>query len=254
MRSHNDQIREQFSHQAVPFSNAPGIRDAASLQVLVKESGAGPRDRVLDVACGPGLVVKAFAQTAAHVTGIDLTPAMIERAREHTRGCANVRLEVGDVTALPYPDASFTIVLSRFAFHHFPQPLAVLEEMQRVCAPGGVVMVCDLVASPEPHKAAAFHELEMLRDPSHARALRIEQLRGLFERTGLALRSSLITGLGFELESLLARSFPVSCDRDALRKIYHASVDDDGLGLELQRRGAEVHGAYTVVVMTAGRA
>jgi ubiquinone/menaquinone biosynthesis C-methylase UbiE len=253
MHSHNDQIRDQFSRQAVPFSNAPGIRDEASLQLLVKESGVRPNDRVLDVACGPGLVVKAFARVAAQVTGIDLTPAMIDRAREHTRDCENVRLRLGDVTALPYPDASFSLVLSRFAFHHFPQPLRVLEEMQRVCAPGGVVMVCDLLASHEPRKAAAFHALEMLRDPSHVRALRIEELRGLFEQTRLVLRSSLITSLSFELEALIARSFPQSVDRAELRQIYHASIDDDGLGLDLQRRGDEVDGAYTVAMMVANR-
>jgi SAM-dependent methyltransferase len=77
---HDDLILDQFTRQAVPFSTAPGIRDEEALRRLLECSGAGPADTVLDVACGPGLVVAAFAQRCRHVTGIDLTPAMIDRA------------------------------------------------------------------------------------------------------------------------------------------------------------------------------
>jgi ubiquinone/menaquinone biosynthesis C-methylase UbiE len=90
---------------------------------------------VLDVACGPGLVVAAFARVARHATGIDVTPAMLARAREVCAGLDNVTLEQGDVTRLPYGDGAFSIVVSRFAFHHFPDPRAVLAEMRRVCRP-----------------------------------------------------------------------------------------------------------------------
>jgi len=128
--SHRDVIVEQFTRQAVPFSNAPGVRDEEALRLLVEWSGAGPADTVLDVACGPGIVVGAFARVARHVTGIDITPAMIERARELTReqGLTNVTLQVGDVVSLPYPDASLSLVTSRFAVHHLPDPRAVLAE------------------------------------------------------------------------------------------------------------------------------
>ena len=78
-------ILDQFTRQAVPFSTAPGVRDEEALRLLVTASGAGPADSVLDVACGPGLVAAAFARVARHVTGIDLTPAMIDRARALVR-------------------------------------------------------------------------------------------------------------------------------------------------------------------------
>ena len=64
MRSHQDTIRDQFTKQAIPFSNAPGVRDEEALRLLVDFTGAGPDDTVLDVACGPGLVVCAFARVA----------------------------------------------------------------------------------------------------------------------------------------------------------------------------------------------
>src|SRR5881409_1690221 len=127
MPAHRDLIVEQFTKQAVPFSTAPGIRDEAALRLLVEFSGAGPDDTALDVACGPGLVVCALAAVVRHATGIDVTPAMIERARALAveKGIANVTWRVGDVLPLPYPDASFSLVTSRFAFHHFLDPGAV---------------------------------------------------------------------------------------------------------------------------------
>ena len=93
--THRDQILEQFTRQAVPFSTAPGIKDERALTLLVEASGAGPDDTVLDVACGPGLVVAAFARVARHATGIDVTPAMLARGREVTSGlsgCTYVRI------------------------------------------------------------------------------------------------------------------------------------------------------------------
>ena len=187
MSSHRDRIVDQFTRQAVPFSTAPGIRDEAALQLLVEASGAGSEDTVLDVACGPGLVVCAFARVVRHATGIDVTPAMLERARTVAAeaGVTNVTWQHGEVLPLPFADASFSIVVSRFAFHHFERPDAVLAEMRRVCRPDGRVVVCDLMASDDPRKAARFHEIEILRDPSHVRALILADLQALFPTAGL---------------------------------------------------------------------
>src|SRR5215467_13448867 len=117
MTSHRERILDQFTRQAVPFSTAPGIKDERALELLVRASGAGPDDGVLDVACGPGLVVAAFARVVARATGIDATPAMLARARDLTAGLDNVGFDHGDVQRLPYADATFSIVVSRFAFH-----------------------------------------------------------------------------------------------------------------------------------------
>src|SRR6187431_2189722 len=120
MTSHTDIVVDQFTQQAAPFANSPAMRDEEALRLLVDFSGAGASDTLLDVACGPGLVVAAFAKICRHATGIDLTPAMIEKAREHAAALAltNVAWHIGNVLPLPFPDASFSVVVSRFAFHH----------------------------------------------------------------------------------------------------------------------------------------
>lgn len=253
MATHRERIVDQFTRQAVPFSTAPGIKDERALELLVGASGAGPDDTVLDVACGPGLVAAAFARVARHVTGIDVTPAMLDRARELTRGLANTAFDQGDVLPLPYPDGRFSIVVSRFAFHHFPDPRGVLAEMRRVCRPGGRVVVCDLLSSDDPAKAAAFHRIEMLRDPSHVRALGLDELQGLFPQVGLAAPAATFYRLPFELEGMLGRSFPNPDDVPTIRAAYTAAVADDALGLESHRVGAEVRASYPVAILTAKR-
>src|SRR5579862_998739 len=179
--AHGALIRDQFTRQATPFSTAAPIADAAALAIIVEAAAAGPNDTVLDVACGGGIVVCGFAPHVRHATGIDMTPAMLERARRLAaeKGIANVSWQEGDVTRLPYPDGAFTIVVTRFAVHHFPDPAAVFAEMIRVCAPGGRVVVVDTYAAPDPGKAAEFNRLELLRDPSHVRCLGLAELRAL---------------------------------------------------------------------------
>jgi SAM-dependent methyltransferase len=251
MSTHRERILDQFTRQAVPFSTAPGIKDERALELLVEASGAGPDDTVLDVACGPGLVVAAFARVVRHATGIDVTPAMLARARELTAGLTNVTLAQGDVTSLPWADGTFSIVVSRFAFHHFPDPGAVLAEMRRVCRPDGHVVVCDLTASDDPAKAAAFHRIEMLRDPSHVRALTVGQLLELFAAAGLPAPTERRYALPFELEGVLSRSFPRPEAVETIRAAYTAAATDDALGLGTHRVGDQIRSAYPVVILTS---
>ena len=253
MASHTQTIIDQFTKQAVPFATAPSIRDEQALRLLVEFTGTGPADSVLDVACGPGLVVTAFARVASRATGIDVTPAMIERARDHQRACGldNVDWRIGDILPLPYPDGAFSVVVCRFAFHHFPDPLAVLREMARVAAPSGKVVVADVTASPDPVRAAAFNAMEKLRDPSHARALPLVELRQLFADAGLAAPRETFYDLPSDLDGLLARSFPAPADVPVIRAMIEGSVPDDGLGMKTQRVDGQIRMVYPIAILVS---
>src|SRR5215469_9819956 len=119
--AHQDLILDQFTRQATVFNTAAPIANADALQLIVDAASPGPDDTVLDVACGGGLVARAFAPHVGRATGIDVTPAMLETARRAAaeKGLGNLTWDQGDVTRLPYTDASFTIVATRFSFHHF---------------------------------------------------------------------------------------------------------------------------------------
>ena len=249
--THRDRILDQFTRQAVPFSTAPAIRNQEALNRMVTMAEAGPDDTVLDVACGPGLVVCAFARVVRHATGIDLTPAMLEQARvfQHEQGLENVSWQQGDVLPLPYADGQFSIVSARFAFHHFPDPLAVLKEMRRVCQPGGRIVVAD--SAPEAAKAAAFNAMEQLRDPSHVRAMPVEELSSLFVATGLTEPRIELYRLRGELEDLLARSFPAEGDAARIRQVFEDSLENDALDIATLRKDGKIYYAYPVAILAA---
>ena len=253
--SHQALIVDQFTRQADPFSSARTIADEKALQLLLDMTGAGPEDTVLDVACGGGNVVCAFARIVRHATGIDMTPAMLERAARMAteKKLSNVTWERGDAGSLPYPDGTFSIVVTRFSFHHFPDPLAVLGEMKRVCAPRGRILVADMHTSPVQAKADEFNRMERLRDPSHVRALHLQELQALFPAAGLPPARIASYELRDELENLLGRSFPNPGDDEKIREIFRASVQDDRLGIPVRREGSRIHYAYPVAVLAADR-
>jgi ubiquinone/menaquinone biosynthesis C-methylase UbiE len=252
-REHNARILDQFAKQAAPFAAAAEIRNEDTLARIVAMAQAGPDDTVLDVACGPGLLACAFARVARHVTGIDLTPEMLERARAQQRaqGLDNLTWQEGDVQSLPYADATFSIVSARFLFHHLLDPCAVLTEMRRVCRPGGRIVVAD--AAPAADKAPAFNRMERLRDPSHVRALTPGELLELFAAAGLPPPRVRHDALPYEVESFLARSFPNEGDADRVRQMFVESLDDDSLGVGAVRQEGAIRFFLPTVVLVSLR-
>lgn len=96
--------------------------------------------RVLDVACGTGVVALTAARLGARTTGLDLTPELIARARENAQLTgADVAWHEGDAERMPFADGSFDAVLSQFGHMFTPRPEVVLAEMLRVLAPGGTI-------------------------------------------------------------------------------------------------------------------
>lgn len=251
MASHDSRILDQFTRQAAPFAAATAIRNQEALDRIVQWAGAGPEDTVLDVACGPGLLACAFAKVAKHATGIDMTPAMLEQARktQQEQGLKNLSWQQGDVYSLPFPPAQFSIVSSRFVFHHLQNPLAALREMKRVCKRGGKIVVADM--APQPEKAAALNAAELLRDPSHVRALPADELRGLFQQAGLSAPQLFSYRMEGELEDLLARSFPNEGDADRVRKLFADSIPDDALGLNTHEENGKIYYGLPVTVLVA---
>lgn len=107
--------------------------------VLVDFAGIGPGEEVLDVGTGTGVVAITAAGAGAKVTGIDLTPSLLDVARENARigGLHSAEWIEGDAEQLPFPDAHFDVVVSQFGHIFAPRPEVAVSEMRRVLRPGG---------------------------------------------------------------------------------------------------------------------
>src|SRR5436190_3545578 len=254
--SHRDLIHQQFSLQAVPFSEARSMSDAEAIDLLIAASGAQAHHRSLDVACGPGMVALQFAKIVQRAVGLDTTQAMLDRAKvlQQRQLCSNVEWVLGEAANLPFPDASFDVVTCRFAFHHMLQPSAALHEMIRVARPGAMIVICDGVASSLTAKADAFNAFERMRDPSTVRFLTADELRSLLSQQGLTIVSERSYRVPAELEGLLRTSFPRPEDVPTLRGIMIASAHDDELGLATKADGDRVLFSYPALILSARRA
>ncbi|MEM7131822.1 MAG: class I SAM-dependent methyltransferase [Chloroflexota bacterium] len=189
---HNQLIQKEFTKQARAYASNPNIKDTDWAMTLVNAVQPVGKERVLEVATGPGYVALAFATRSKEVIGLDLTdaPLAIARQNQAERGITNVSFQAGDANQLPFEDNEFDVVVCRLAVHHFADPRRVLSEMVRVCKPGGKLAVEDLIASEHSQKAYFYNYWERLRDPSHVTALSLSQLLALY--TGLGLEAEYV--------------------------------------------------------------
>jgi hypothetical protein len=125
--------------------------------------------------------------------------------------------------------------------------------MVRVCAPGGRVIVVDDYASEDPAKAAAFNDLEKLRDPSHSRCLTLTELKSLFGTAGLPEPDATFYELRGDVPGLLARSFPNPGDDVKIIEMFKESAADDRLGVPVRLEADEIYYAYPVAILAATR-
>jgi len=247
-RGHLERIVDQFSKQAAPFAELDIHMNA--MDMLVEMSGVGADDSVLDVACGPGLVACEFARSAARVTGIDITEAMIEKARELARGkgLTNVDWVIGNASPLPFPDSEYSCVITRYSFHHFLDPGAVFGEMIRVCKPGGRVLVADVCVAEE--SSAKYDRMEKLRDDSHAHALTGPEFSRLFGESGLEDVQYGAYGLDADVEHLLDASSHTPEQRAEVIAIIEGDIGVDALGINARRENGKLVFTFPIAVFT----
>jgi SAM-dependent methyltransferase len=204
---HGESIRSEFTRQSDSFARVAATGFGEILDLIVGLVPPDPAARWLEPACGPGSISCAMAAKVGSVHGVDLTPAMLEKAREEARAAAlgNAEFSLGDATELDFADGSFDGAVTRFSLHHIPTPQRVLEEMARVVRPGGWVVVSDLLTDEDADVQAWHQEIERLRDPSHWATPTRARLRAMGEAVGLELESERLVPVELDYEDWLAR-------------------------------------------------
>jgi ubiquinone/menaquinone biosynthesis C-methylase UbiE len=145
-------VRERFDERAATYDDSAMHRGLASAVAAFADLSSV--DAILDVATGTGLVLRALRDRGfgGAVTGVDLSPRMIEEARRHL---PDADLVVADATRLPFDDASFDLVTCVTGLQLFPHPDAAIAEWTRVLRPGGrAVTATFLHVDPARHRAA----------------------------------------------------------------------------------------------------
>jgi len=229
---HKSAVRREFTKQASDYAESDILTDPEKIDSLIQATGPSSGARVLEIATGPGHVALGFAEECDQVTGIDITEAQLEIAREKSkeRGVDNVHFEKGDAEDLPHQDDSFDIVVCRLAFHHFEDPAVVVEEMSRVCRPDGTIAVDDIIASELPPRASYQNEFERLRDPSHVRALPLSEIIALFSQSKIEVTDVFSSTNVQEVEQWLSLAKTPESRADEVRRLIEEDARDDRSG------------------------
>ena len=148
--------------------------------------------RFLDLGCGTGYAVRNVAAEAKHeglFCGIDISPRMIEVAREKSGGFFKcMRFEVANAEELPFGADSFDAVLCTNSFHHYAYPSMVFAEVRRVLRPGGRLCILDVTA--DSRIVRWIDSRVRLKEPEHVRFYSTSEYSKMFEVAGLRCKAS----------------------------------------------------------------
>jgi SAM-dependent methyltransferase len=236
---------------AAAYATSPIHAAGADLGWLVEALAPAAGDRVLDLGCGAGHAGFAVAARGAVVTAVDTSEGMLETARllARDRGLDGYEAVRADVVALPFADAAFDGVVSRYSGHHWPDVGAALAEAARVLSPGGRFAIVDTVVPDAPALDSLVNALELLRDPSHGRNLRLGEWRHTFEAAGLAVDTERRWMIPLETVSWFARMQTEAWRAEAARALLRSASSEavDALAIDGER-------AWSVpAVLLAGR-
>lgn len=173
--------------------------NGSNSRMVVEMAQIKPGEKVLDVGCGTGnltLTARTYAGPAGSAVGIDPSPEMIEQARKNARRTGlDAVFELGLIEKIPYPDASFDVVINRLMIHHLPNDLKRrgFAEILRVLKPGGRLFIADFRASSRGllgHLALAFARHRMMQTD-------VMDLTQMVKQAGFAEVASGPTGSAF---------------------------------------------------------
>jgi ubiquinone/menaquinone biosynthesis C-methylase UbiE len=251
--SHNAVVRREFTRQAPAYAANPVVANPDRVERLLAAIRPLPEARVLDVATGPGYAAMGFAACCEEVVGLDLTEAPLDLARREgeRRGLTNLRLITGDAMQLPFEADTFDVVLCCLALHHMEDPHRILGEMARVCRIGGRVAIEDLAASDHPIRAAYQNEIEILRDPSHVRALSLHELVRLPAEVDMEVESVQTYTNTQQVERWLANAHTPEDWATKARALLARDEESDLSGLRPFKEAGELSFTHRMAVVVA---
>jgi len=223
-----DSVQRQFGQVAENYRTSAVHMAGADMDAMIEAAALQGHERILDAGTGTGHTALAFAPRVTHVTAFDLTEPMLEQGRKLAaeRGLTNLDFRQGDVEEMPFEDAAFDLVVSRYSAHHWPRPARALQEIARVLKPGGMFLLGDIVAPADPTRDTFLQTLELLRDPSHVRDHSIAQWSQMFEAAGFSVDVAFEWRLPLNFDSWVTRMATPPDVVNILKWLYNGAPEE----------------------------
>ncbi|MBV8524226.1 MAG: methyltransferase domain-containing protein [Acetobacteraceae bacterium] len=233
-------VADQFGSQAAAYLQSTVHAQGEDLQKLagIVQGHAGAR--VLDLGCGGGHVSYAVAPHVGEVVAYDLLQEMLEivgRAAAE-RGLTNISTRQGAAEQLPFADAAFDFVFSRYSAHHWRDFDIGLREAARVLKPGRIVAFIDVVSPGQPVLDTYLQAVEILRDPSHVRDYSRAEWDAALARSGLRLGPVRAHRVRLEFASWVARMRTPVLHVEAIRSLQAVIADDVRRHFQIESDGS----------------
>jgi ubiquinone/menaquinone biosynthesis C-methylase UbiE len=245
MRTHADSVQEQFDPQGQAYLSSPVHADGPDLQCAERliDQSVSPGARALDVGCGAGHLAFRLAPRVGHLTAVDPSPGMLATVAQQAlaRQLTNLSIRTGTAQALPFEDASFDLVASRYSAHHWVDLEQALRELRRVAKPAAALLLIDVLAPEDALVDTHLQALELLRDRSHVRNRSRSQWRQLLSAAGFELREQRQWPVRIEFTSWVERM------RTPLEQVAAIRSLQRGAPAEVQNAlGIEPDGSFTL--------
>ena len=249
-----DLVRKQFGEHAEAYATSRVHAQGASLTRLVELVEPQEDWRILDVATAAGHTAFVFAPHVRHVVASDLTPEMLRVAARgaEERTITNVSFELADAEDLPFDDGEFDLVTCRIAPHHFQHIDRFLSESARVLREGGVLAVVDNVV-PDGDAGDYVNRFEQIRDPSHHRALALDEWVTAFTHAGFDVLQTETARKRMDFQPWAERMGASDEVIAELRQMLVAAPDEAAKYFCLDGKGAELTFDLTEAIVVGRR-
>ncbi|WP_312691665.1 methyltransferase domain-containing protein [Kosakonia sp.] len=226
--NHHELTQKQFGDQAQAYLQSQVHAQGADLTRLAEWLADDTESAVLDLGCGAGHASFVAAGVTRAVTAYDLSEKMLEVVRHAAveRQLGNVTTVHGAAEKLPFTDAAFDVVISRYSAHHWHDVALALREVKRVLKPGGKFILMDIASPGRPVLDIWLQTIEVLRDPSHVRNYSPAEWLQMTQQSGMTVQKMVSDRLALEYSSWVERMKTPEVLRGAIRYLQSHTSEE----------------------------
>jgi ubiquinone/menaquinone biosynthesis C-methylase UbiE len=220
-RLHDDVVQDQFGPRAAAYVQSAVHAAGEDLDALEAVARREAPERAIDVGSGGGHVSYRLSPHAASVMAVDLSVEMLTAVSDtaRARGLPNIETRVAPAESLPFDDASFDFLASRFSTHHWRDFEAGLRQTRRVLKTGSTAVFIDAASPGVAALDTHLQAIELLRDPSHIRDYTLSEWEAALARAGFCVRNAQRRRLRLDYPTWVERMRTPEAHRIAIRSL-----------------------------------